>query len=108
MKELAEKHHAHMVEKIVEFDDKLMERYLNGETKFSDAELKRRCARRPSVQDFPVLCASSYKNKGVQPCSTRSASTAVAARPARDQGHDIYDNEKVVERHATTRSRSRR
>ncbi|MDE2040604.1 MAG: elongation factor G [Elusimicrobia bacterium] len=64
----AKEYHDKMVEKAVEFDDGLMERYLNGETKFTAAEL--RGALRKGVlacKIFPVLCGSSYKNKGVQP-----------------------------------------
>jgi len=102
MKEEAEKYHANMVEKIVEFDDKLMERYLNGETKFTQEELKA-TLRKGVLQCkiFPVLCASSYKNKGVQPmldavCEFLPSPLDLPAI----KGHDIFDNEKVVERHA--------
>ena len=100
MKEDAEKYHANMVEKIVEFDDALMERYLNGETKFSEDELKK-TLRKGVLQCkiFPVLCASSYKNKGVQPmldavCEYLPSPLDVPPT----KGHDIFDNEKVVER----------
>ena len=100
MKEEAEKYHANMIEKIVEFDDSLMERYLNGETNFSQDELKK-TLRKGVLQCkiFPVLCASSYKNKGVQPmldavCEFLPSPLDVPPT----QGHDIYDNEKVVER----------
>jgi elongation factor G len=100
MKAEAEKFHANMVEKIVEFDDSLMERYLNGETKFSEAELKKTL--RVGVLQckiFPVLCASSYKNKGVQPmldavCDYLPSPLDVPPT----QGHDIYDIEKIIER----------
>jgi len=102
MKEQAEKYHATMVEKIVEFDDALMDRYLNGETNFTQAELKK--ALRNGVLQckiFPVLCASSYKNKGVQPmldavCEFLPSPLDVPPT----QGHDIFDLEKVVERKA--------
>src|SRR5208283_2314751 len=52
----------------VEYDDALMERYLNGDEKFTPAQL-RSVLRKGVLQDkiFPVLCGSSYKNKGVQP-----------------------------------------
>jgi elongation factor G len=100
MKEESEKFHATMVEKIVEFDDALMERYLNGETKFSEDDL-RKTLRKGVLQCkiFPVLCASSYKNKGVQPmldavCEFLPSPLDVPPT----QGHDIFDNEKVVER----------
>ena len=68
MKEQAELYHDQMIEKIVEFDDALMERYLNGDKNFSEAEL-RATLRKGVLQSkiFPVLCGSSYKNKGVQP-----------------------------------------
>ena len=58
-----------MIEKIVEFDDVLMHRYIKkGEHHFSSEEL--RAALRKGVLQckiFPILCGSSYKNKGVQP-----------------------------------------
>ncbi len=100
MKDEAEKYHATMVEKIVEFDDAMMERYLNGETKFTQDELKK-TLRKGVLQCkiFPVLCASSYKNKGVQPmldavCEFLPSPLDVPPT----QGHDIFDNEKIVER----------
>jgi len=57
-----------LIEKICDFDDKLMERYLNGDTNFTPEEI--RAAIRKGViacKFFPVHCGSSYKNKGVQP-----------------------------------------
>jgi len=57
-----------LIEKICDFDDKLMERYLNGDTNFTSEEI--RVAIRKGViacKFFPVHCGSSYKNKGVQP-----------------------------------------
>ncbi len=54
-----------MIEKISELDDELMEKYLNGEEP-TIAELK--AALRKGVCDVritPVLCGSSYRNKGV-------------------------------------------
>jgi elongation factor G len=68
LKDKATESHHKMVEKIVEFDDALMERYLNGDEKFTPDEL--RATLRKGVlacKIFPVLCGSSYKNKGVQP-----------------------------------------
>ena len=56
-----------MIESIVEIDDEAMEAYLEGNLPDNDKirELLRRgtC----SVQFFPVLCGSAFKNKGVQP-----------------------------------------
>jgi len=56
-----------MIEKAADFDESIMERYLNGETKFTEEEL-RAAIRRGTLTGkfFPVVCGSSYKNKGVQ------------------------------------------
>lgn len=64
----AEKYRMEMIEKIADFDESIMERYLAGETNFSQEEI--RSALRKGVltgKFFPVVCGSSYKNKGVQP-----------------------------------------
>ncbi len=68
MAELAKEYHEKMIEAVVEFDDSMMERYLNGKTDFTQEEI-RKAIRVGVLQTklFPVLCASSYKNKGVQP-----------------------------------------
>ena len=55
-----------MIDAIAETDDDIMMKYLEGE-EISVEELK--AALRKAVianQLFPVLCGSSYKNKGVQ------------------------------------------
>ncbi len=56
-----------MIEAVVEMDDGLMERYLEGE-EISPEEL-RRGLRRATIAGAlqPVLCGSSLRNKGVQP-----------------------------------------
>ena len=62
----AQKMHDEMVEKIVETDDALLERYFEGE-EISIDELKK-AIRKATISKAvtPVLCGSSYKNKGVQ------------------------------------------
>lgn len=56
-----------LIERIVEFDDQLIERYLNGE-EISIAELKGALRKGVlALKVFPVLCGAAFKNKGVQP-----------------------------------------
>ena len=65
-KEEAQKRHDALIEAIVELDDKLLERYFEGD-EISLDELK--TAIRAATIDkriTPMLCGSSYKNKGVQ------------------------------------------
>ena len=102
MKAQADEYHAKMVEKVVEFDDALMERYLNGDANFTQDELKK--AMRVGVLQckiFPVLCASSYKNKGVQPMLDAVCDYLPSPldRPA-IVGQDIFDASKEVVRKA--------
>ncbi|MFS4458093.1 elongation factor G [Bdellovibrio sp. HCB2-146] len=56
-----------VIEKIVEFEDALMEKYLNGE-EVSVAELKAALRSATlSLKAVPVFCGAAFKNKGVQP-----------------------------------------
>ena len=66
MKDEVEKYHNELVEKIVENDDSLMEKYLAGE-KIPLEDLKKTL--RQAVIGYklvPVFCGSALKNKGVQ------------------------------------------
>ncbi len=68
MQETAKKYRDNLIEKLSDFDEKIMERYLAGDTNFTEAELKAAIRKGTlSCKFFPVLCGSSYKNKGVQP-----------------------------------------
>ena len=66
MKDLAEEYRAAMVEAICETDDELLEKFLEGEEITVD-ELKL-ALRKATIanQIVPVVCGTSYKNKGVQ------------------------------------------
>ena len=66
MVDLAEEYHAAMIESICETDEELFEKYCEGE-EISVDELK--VALRKATIDnkiVPVVCGTSYKNKGVQ------------------------------------------
>lgn len=66
MKDLAEEYRAAMVEAIAELDEELMMKYLDGE-EISIEELKATLRKGVINNEIvPVLCGSSYKNKGVQ------------------------------------------
>ena len=66
MQEKAEEYRNEMIEHIVETDDELMEKYFNGD-ELSIEELKRGI-RKGTIDNtiVPVVCGTSYKNKGVQ------------------------------------------
>ena len=66
MLELAQEYRDKLLEAVSDFDEEIMEKYLEGEEVASD---KIRAAIRKAtvaVQMVPVTCGTSYKNKGVQ------------------------------------------
>ena len=66
LKDKAQQLHDELVEKIVETDDALLERFFEGE-EISIDELKVALRKATIARAIvPVLCGSSYKNKGVQ------------------------------------------
>ncbi|MBV9483480.1 MAG: elongation factor G, partial [Acidobacteria bacterium] len=59
--------HNQMVETIVENDDELLHKYMEGET-ITPEELKRSLRKSViAMKLFPVICGTAFKNKGVQP-----------------------------------------
>jgi elongation factor G len=59
--------HNQMVETIVENDDDLLHKYMEGES-ISAEELKKSLRKSViALKLFPVICGSAFKNKGVQP-----------------------------------------
>jgi elongation factor G len=63
----AETAREYILECCAEADEKLMEKYLSGET-ISVAEMKAAIRKGTiAMEFFPVLCGSAFKNKGVQP-----------------------------------------
>nr|WP_277352119.1 elongation factor G [Knoellia sp. DB2414S] len=63
----AEEYRNHIVERVAESDDDLMEKYLGGE-ELSIEELKAGI-RKLTVNSelYPIFCGSAFKNRGVQP-----------------------------------------
>ncbi len=67
MLDQAKEYHEKLVEAAVEFDEALLERYLEG-GEISVDELKRGLRQGTIASKIsPVLCGTSYRNKGVQP-----------------------------------------
>ena len=66
MKELAEKYRTELLEAVSEQDEEIMNKYLEGEEITTD-EIKK-CIRKACIANdmVPVVCGTSYRNKGVQ------------------------------------------
>ena len=66
MKEIAQTYHDELIEKVAEQDDELMMKFFEGEELTVD-EIKT-CIRKATINNemVPVVCGTSYRNKGVQ------------------------------------------
>ena len=100
MQEIADEYRANLIEKVAETDDTLMEKFLEGE-ELSEEEIRtaiRKCTIDCSMN--PVLCGTSYRNKGVQPLleAVIDYMPSPLDIPAID-GVDPDDPEKKMERH---------
>ena len=98
--EIAKKYHHIMVEKAVELDDTLMEKYLESEESITSEELMR-VMRKGTIENkvVPLLCGAAFKNKGVQ--KLLDAVTQYLPAPSDIniiEGHEPGDKAKVVTR----------
>ncbi|GLK17022.1 elongation factor G [Herbiconiux flava] len=100
LKEKADEYRQLLLETVAETDDALLEKYFGGD-ELTVPEIKA-AIRKLTVNSeiYPVLCGSAFKNRGVQPMLDAVVDYLPSPLdvPA-TEGHDIRDEEKVVERH---------
>ncbi|MBN1897482.1 MAG: elongation factor G [Spirochaetes bacterium] len=101
-KEITTKYHHIMVEKAVELDDSLTEKYLEDENSITEEELKR-VIRLGTINNkiVPVLCGAAFKNKGVQKlldAITYYLPAPIDVPPV--EGHSPDDPENIITRKA--------
>ncbi len=100
LRELAEKYHHELIESVAESDEALMEKFFNDEELTVD-EINA-AIRKATINCTmnPVLCGTSYRNKGVQPL----LDAVVEYMPSpldipAIKGFDPDDPEKEIDRH---------
>ena len=98
--EQAQQYHDELIEKVAETDDALMEKFFGGE-ELTEEEI-RGAIRKATIECKmnPVLCGTSYRNKGVQPLLDAIIEYMPSPLdiPA-IKGTDPHDPEKEMERH---------
>ena len=96
----ANEYRAKLIEAVAEGDDELLERYLEGDSNFTVAEIKKAIRKMVIASEiYPVLCGSAFKNRGVQPMLDAVVDYLPSPLDvAATQGHDVRDEEKVIER----------
>ncbi len=94
----AEKYHTELIEAAAEFDEDLMMAYLEGEE--ISVDLLKQAIRKAtlSVEFFPVMCGTAFKNKGVK----RALNAVIDYLPSPEEvaqikGKNEFDEEVVVE-----------
>ena len=89
-----------MLEIIAEFDDAVMEKYFDDPSKITEDEIRAAIRKGTlSMKINPMICGSSFKNKGVQ--TLLDAVCAYLPSPADTPavtGHDPRNSEVVIER----------
>jgi elongation factor G len=99
--EKANEYRAALLEAVAESDDVLLEKYFAGE-ELTVAEIKGAIRKMTIASEiYPVLCGSAFKNRGVQPMLDAVVDYLPSPldMPA-IEGHDVRDEEKIIERHA--------
>jgi elongation factor G len=100
--EKAQQYRDQMIEAVSEYDDALFEKFVNAEP-LTAAEIRAGIRKATlALKIFPVICGSSFKNKGVQ--TMLDAVVDYLPSPldiAAVEGHDIDDPEKIVVRKAS-------
>ena len=97
----ADEYRAELLEAVAESSDELLEKYLGGE-ELTVAEIKAGIRKMVVASEiYPVLCGSAFKNRGVQPMLDAVVDYLPSPLdvPSID-GHDIHDEETIIERHA--------
>jgi len=100
--EKAKEYRDQMIEAVSEGDDALFEKFVNGEP-LTSVEIRRGIRKATlAMSIFPVICGSSFKNKGVQ--TMLDAVVDYLPSPVdipAVEGHDIDDPEVIVTRKAS-------
>ncbi len=102
LKEKADAARQFMIEQVADYDERLMEKYLNGEAITNEEIQKAVHAGTLQCKITPVLCGSSFKNKGVQ--RLLDAVLEFLPNPLENgaiQGHDVNHHEIIIERKVT-------
>ncbi|BDZ55503.1 elongation factor G [Agromyces marinus] len=101
LQEKAEQYRQQLLETVAETSDELLEKFFGGE-ELTVEEIKGAIRKLTTNSEvYPVLCGSAFKNRGVQPMLDAVIDFLPSPLdvPA-VQGHDVRDEEKVIERHA--------
>ncbi|BDZ56944.1 elongation factor G [Barrientosiimonas endolithica] len=97
----AEEYRNHLIEKVAEADEELLEKYLGGE-ELTEDEIKQGVRKLTLANEVnPVFCGTAFKNKGVQPLLDAVIDYLPSPIDVNGaDGHQPGDEETVIHRNA--------
>lgn len=100
LKDQANEYRHNLLEAVADVDDTLLEKFLNGQ-EISEKEILAVLRKATiEVKIIPVLCGSSFKNKGVQNLLDKVVDLLPAPSDVSDvEGHHYHTDDKVTRRH---------
>ncbi|MBS1552124.1 MAG: elongation factor G [Bacteroidetes bacterium] len=100
LKDQANEYRQKLLEAVADVDDTLLEKFLNGQ-EISEKEILAVLRKATiDVKIIPVLCGSSFKNKGVQNLLDKVVDLLPAPSDVADvEGHHFHTDDKVTRRH---------
>ena len=100
LKEQANEYRHKLLEAVADVDDTLLEKFLNGQEISEKEILSVLRTATIEVKIIPVLCGSSFKNKGVQNLLDKVVDLLPAPSDVADvEGHHYHTDDKVTRRH---------
>ncbi|MDD3692628.1 MAG: elongation factor G [Oscillospiraceae bacterium] len=101
MVDTAQEYHEALIEAVAEQDDALLEKYFSGEALTID-EIKS-CIRKATINNrmIPVVCGTSYRNKGVQKLLDAIIDYMPAPTDVASIKGVIPDSQEEIERHSS-------
>ena len=93
-----------MLEKVAEYDDDLMSKYFDDPSTITEEEIKRALRKATLSMDLvPMICGSSFKNKGVQYLLDAVCAYLPSPVDAGEvEGHSVDNPDEVVTRHPSS------
>ncbi|HRP01245.1 MAG TPA: elongation factor G [Candidatus Kapabacteria bacterium] len=97
--ELANKYKDELLEKVAEHDDRLLEKYLNGDVLSNDEIISTLRIATLNLKLVPLFCGSSLKNIGVQLLMDAVLDYLPSPNDIKfTNGYDVEDNDKILQR----------
>ncbi|PKL19251.1 MAG: elongation factor G [Spirochaetae bacterium HGW-Spirochaetae-5] len=99
LKDIAEIAREHMIEKLADCDESIMEKFLEGVSPQEEDIKKAIRSATVNAKLYPVFCGAALKNKGIQPLLDAIVDYLPSPKDKPPvEGHDVNDHDKIIVR----------